>query len=63
MWRETDSWFKVQFADGTFGYDHLDQNGFHIGLYTEAGVQIGDEAHVEYTCIDDNVPAPTWWVA
>lgn len=62
MWREKDSWFKVQFADGTFGYDHLDQNGSHIGLYTETGVQIGDEVHVEYTCIDDNAPIPAWWV-
>ena len=62
MWRETDSWFKVQFADGSFGYDHLDQYGSHTGLFREDGTPIGDEVHVEYTCIDDNAPVPSWYV-
>jgi len=61
MWRETDTWFKVQFVDGSFGYDHLDANGNHIGLFKEDGTQIGDGVAVEYTCVDDNSPVPYWW--
>ena len=75
MWRETDSWFKLQFIDGTFGYYHLDAYGTLIGVYTEAGNVISPDGKYtedeniisssgkrEFTCIDDNAPVPSWYV-
>ena len=62
MWRDTDSWFYIQFVDGTFGYVHLDTMGDNIGLYTEDGTLIPVGAEVQYTCIDDNAPVPSWYV-
>lgn len=62
MWRETDSWYKIQFSDSTFGYIHMDTYGNPVGVYTEAGDLISSDAKVEYTCIDDNAPVPSWYV-
>lgn len=62
MWRDTDSWFYLQFEDGTFGYEHLNTMGDNIGLYTENGTPISEDAHVQYTCIDDNAPVPSWYI-
>jgi hypothetical protein len=61
MWRETDSWFYIQFEDGTYGYVHLNTDGDNIGLYTEDGTLIPDDVAVQYTCINDNAPPPPWY--
>ena len=60
MWRETDSWFLLEFSDGSEGYAHLDADGNYIGVYREDGTPIGEEA-VEYTCVDDNAETPLWY--
>ena len=62
MWRETDSWFELRFNDESQGFAHLDSNGNYIGVYRADGTVVSDEEHVEYTCINDNVTAPTWYV-
>lgn len=59
MWRETDSWFLLEFSDGSEGYAHLDADGNYIGVYRADGTPVGEEA-VEYTCIDDNTAKPSW---
>ncbi len=61
MWRETDSWFELQFSDGSKGYAHLDNNGNYIGVYREDGSAPGDEGS-QYMCVDDNAPVPSWYV-
>ena len=40
----------------------MDTYGNPIGVYTEAGDLIFSDAKVEYTCIDDNAPVPSWYV-
>lgn len=61
MWRETDSWFLLEFSDGSEGYAHLDADGNYIGVYREDGTPVGEEA-VEYTCVDDNAETPLWYI-
>ena len=61
MWRETDSWFEIQFSNNTQGFVHLDANGNYLGVYKADGTPIGEE-NVEYTCINDNASAPSWYV-
>jgi hypothetical protein len=61
MWRETDSWFLLQFADYSTGFAHLDTNGNYLGVFKADGTPIGEE-NVEYTCLNDNAPVPTWYV-
>lgn len=59
MWRETDSWFLLEFSDGSEGYAHLDADGNYIGVYRADGTAVGEEP-VEYTCVDDNAAKPSW---
>lgn len=61
MWRDTDSWFLLQFSDGSEGYAHLDSSGSYIGVYRADGTPIGEEV-VEYTCVNDNAETPLWCV-
>ena len=61
MWRETDSWFELQFADGSQGFAHLDANGNYLGVFKADGTALGEEA-VEYTCVNDNASVPGWYV-
>lgn len=60
MWRATDSWFELQFSDGSQGFAHLDANGGYIGVYRADGTPVGD-AIVEYTCVNDSATAPSWY--
>ena len=60
MWRETDSWFLLEFSDGSEGYAHLNADGGYIGIYREDGTPIGEE-NIEYTCVDDNAETPLWY--
>lgn len=60
MWRETDSWFELQFSNGSQGYAHLDANGNYVGVFYANGTLVGEEA-VEYTCVNDNATAPNWY--
>jgi hypothetical protein len=60
MWRDTDSWFLLQFSDGSEGYAHLDSSGGYIGVYRANGTPVGEE-NVEYTCVNDNTAAPSWY--
>lgn len=62
MWRETDSWFELQFADGSQGFAHLDADGNYIGVFKADGTPIGAEEPVSYTCVNDNATAPSWYV-
>lgn len=59
MWRETDSWFLLEFSDGSEGYAHLDSDGSYIGVYRADGTPVGEEP-IEYTCVDDNAAKPSW---
>lgn len=61
MWRETDSWFLMEFEDGSKGYAHLDANGNQIGLFREDGTPVLPEEHIVATCIDDNTSVPSWY--
>ena len=61
MWRETDSWFEIQFSDNTQGFAHLDANGDYLGVFKADGTPIG-EGNVEYTCVNDNASVPSWYV-
>jgi hypothetical protein len=61
MWRETDTWFELQFSDGSQGYAHIDANGSYIGVYRADGTPIGEEG-VEYICVNDNAAVPAWYV-
>lgn len=61
MWRDTDSWFLLQFSDGSDGYAHLDSSGSYIGVYRADGTPLGEE-NVEYTCVNDNTETPLWYV-
>jgi hypothetical protein len=61
MWRDTDSWFEIQFSDNTQGFAHLDANGNYLGVFKADGTQIGEE-NVEYTCVNDNASVPSWYV-
>ena len=61
MWRDTDSWFEIQFSNNTQGFAHLDANGNYLGVFRADGTQIGEE-NVEYTCVNDNASAPSWYV-
>ena len=61
MWRDTDSWFLLEFDDGAVGYAHLDANGNYIGLFRADGTAIADDAVVGYTCVDDNTETPLWY--
>lgn len=60
MWRDTDSWFLLQFSDGAEGYAHLDSSGSYIGVYRADGTPVGEE-NVEYTCVNDNTETPLWY--
>lgn len=60
MWRDNESWFELEFSDGSTGYAHLDADGNYIGVYREDGTLVGDEA-VEYTCVNDNTETPLWY--
>lgn len=61
MWRETDSWFELRFNDESQGFAHLDSRGNYIGVFRADGTVVSPEEAVEYTCINDNAPAPTWY--
>lgn len=61
MWRETDSWFEIQFSNNTQGFAHLDADGNCLGVFKADGTQIG-ESNVEYTCVNDNASVPSWYV-
>jgi len=60
MWRATDSWFELQFSDGSQGFAHLDANGGYIGVYRADGTPVGEE-NVEYTCVNDDAITPSWY--
>lgn len=59
MWRDTDSWFELRFADGSVGYAHLSPDGEYLGVFRADGSPVGEES-VEYTCVNDNVAKPVW---
>ena len=59
MWRETDSWFELQFSDSSQGFAHLDAEGNYISVYRADGTPVGEE-NVEYTCVNDNAAKPSW---
>lgn len=59
MWRETDSWFELQFDDGSQGFAHLDADGGYIGVYLADGTPLG-EGNFGYTCVNDNAAKPSW---
>ena len=61
MWRETDSWFEIQFSDNTQGFAHLSATGRYLGVFKADGTPIGEE-NVEYTCVNDNASVPSWYV-
>jgi hypothetical protein len=61
MWRETDSWFEIQFVDGSQGFVHLDSSGGCIGVYRADGTVVSPEEAVEYTCVNDNAAQPSWY--
>jgi hypothetical protein len=61
MWRETDSWFELQFlADGAQGFSRISANGDCLGVYRADGTLLSVEEIASYTCVNDNAPAPTW---
>lgn len=61
MWRDTDSWFALEFADGSAGYAHLDAEGNYLGVFEADGTVVDVDAGVEYTCVNDNAAVPTWY--
>jgi hypothetical protein len=61
MWRNTDSWFEIQFSDNTQGFVHLSPKGWYLGVFKADGTPIGEQT-VEYTCVNDNAPVPSWYV-
>lgn len=61
MWRESDSWFALQFNDGTAGWAHLDTDGNYLGVFSSDGTPLADDAKVGYTCVNDNAAAPAWY--
>jgi hypothetical protein len=56
------TWFAIQFADNSTGYQKM-EDGYTIGVYRADGTVISPEEAVEYTCTNDNATAPTWYVA
>ena len=61
MWRQTDSWFEIRFSDNTQGFAHLSSAGKYLSVYKADGNRIGEQ-NVEYTCVNDNVDAPNWYI-
>ncbi len=61
MWRDTDTWFELQFSDGSQGFAHLDNYGNYLCVYRADGTALGEE-NVEYTCINDNISPPNWYI-
>lgn len=61
MWRDTDSWFLLQFSDQSQGYAHLNSAGDYLGIYRADGTPVGEQI-VEYTCVNDSATAPDWYV-
>jgi hypothetical protein len=61
MWRETDSWFEVQFVNGSSGFSHLDTDGNCLGVFKADGTDVTNEDHLEYTCVNDNAAVPAWY--
>lgn len=53
------TWFAIQFADGSTGYQKM-ENGWCIGVFCADGTAVSPEEHVEYTCTNDNATAPAW---
>lgn len=60
MWRETDSWFELQFLDNSQGFAQLDADGNYICIYRADGTPIAVGENIEYTCVDMNAAAPSW---
>lgn len=55
------TWFEIKFTDDSVGYIYLEDNS-PVGVYRADGTPITPEEHVEYTCINDNASAPSWYV-
>lgn len=53
------TWFEITFADSSLGYQKM-EDGSSVGVYLADGTLLSPEAHVEYTCTNDNAPAPAW---
>ena len=52
-------WFAITFSDNSTGYQKM-EDGNCIGVYRADGTPIAVGEDVEYTCTNDNAPAPTW---
>ena len=53
------TWFEVTFSDNSTGYQKM-EDGNCVGVYRADGTAVSPEETVEYTCVNDNAPAPTW---
>jgi len=53
------TWFAIVFIDNSTGYQKM-VDGNTVGVYRADGTVISSEEAVEYTCINDNAPAPDW---
>lgn len=63
MWRETDSWFELQFlADGSQGFAHISAGGDCLAVYRADGTLLSAEEITSYTCVNDNAAQPSWYV-
>lgn len=56
-----ETWFEIQFADGGDGSMRL-IDGNCQGVYRADGTAVAADEHVEYTCVNDNAAAPSWYV-
>lgn len=57
-----ETWFAIQFADGSTGFMHL-IDGWCQSVYRADGTAVDVEEKVEYTCTDMNATQPEWYVA
>lgn len=55
------TWFEIQFVDGSTGYIRL-VDLCSQGVYRADGTLVSPEESVEYTCVNDNAAAPSWYV-
>lgn len=54
------TWFRIEFVDGSFGFQKMSDEMMCVGVFHDDGTPVGLDEKVEYTCIDMNAPAPAW---
>jgi len=56
-----ETWFAIQFIDGSTGSMRL-IDGWCQGVYRADGTVVSPEEAVEYTCTNMDVAQPSWYV-